>query len=167
MLSWADNRQMSLTATTSASRPCPGSQTPIFSCNIFAPYFPGGSWQSSWWHIFFYFQCWKWVAPGAAWPAHHPRPQSEDLNLVCDTRAGPGPGAGGASGQPQPGAWDRGSRVAPGAWQILTSTDTHIQLHSCPDSPQPPLVCFTIDAKVNKYNEQCSKKKPFVNLTLS
>lgn len=93
-------------------------------------------------------QCWKWVAPGAAWPAHHPRPQSEDLNLVCDTRAGPGPGAG-AFGQPQPGAWDRGRRVAPGAWQILTSTDTHIQLHSCPDSPQPPLVCFTIDAKVS------------------
>ena len=39
MLSWADNRQMSLTATASASCLCPGSQTPCFPCNIFRTIF--------------------------------------------------------------------------------------------------------------------------------
>ena len=39
MLSWADNRQMSLTATASASCLCPGSQTLCFPCNIFRTIF--------------------------------------------------------------------------------------------------------------------------------
>ena len=53
--------------------------------------------------------------------------------------------------------------------QILTSTDTRIQLHSCPNTPQHPRICFTIDAKVmtGEYHKDFAKdNKDLISLSI-